>query len=83
MPLLDALIAGPLATNHHVLSKESCRRIGWVKSDSGMKNMDGCGDDADRHQLELLKEKGASRWIFGPHHDMNENPRFTLKSLSG
>ena len=83
MALLGALIAGPPTINRHALCREFCRRIGWLKPDSGLKDMDGSGDDADRpHQVELLREKGASRWIFGPHREMDVNRRFTFKSLS-
>ena len=39
MALLRALIAGPAALNHHALSKEFCRRIGWFKPDGGLKDM--------------------------------------------
>ncbi len=39
MALLRALIAGPPALNRHALSKEFCRRIGWVKPDGGLKDM--------------------------------------------
>ena len=83
MALLGALIVGPTTINHRTLSRGFCQRIGWLKSDNGLEDMNGCGDDADRppHQ-ELLREKGASRWIFGPHRDTDLNRRFTLKSLS-
>ena len=39
MALLRALIAGPPALNRHALSKEFCRRIGWLKTDGGLKDM--------------------------------------------
>ena len=39
MALLRALIAGPPPLNRHLLSKEFCRRIGWVKPDGGLKDM--------------------------------------------
>ena len=39
MALLRALIAGPPPLNRHTLSKEFCRRIGWVKPDGGLKDM--------------------------------------------
>ena len=39
MALLRTLIAGPPALNRHALSKEFCRRIGWVKPDGGLKDM--------------------------------------------
>ena len=39
MTLLRELIAGPPALNRHVLSKEFCRRIGWLKPDGGFKDM--------------------------------------------
>ena len=39
MTLLRELIAGPPALNRHVLSKEFCRRIGWLKPDGGLKDM--------------------------------------------
>ena len=39
MALLRALIAGPPALNRHALSKEFCRRIGWLKPDGGLKDM--------------------------------------------
>ena len=48
MALLGALIAGPPTINRHALCREFCRRIGWLKPDSGLKDMDGSGDDADR-----------------------------------
>ena len=81
---IQSLIASLPTINQCPVKGEFCRRIGWLKPDSGLKNMDGRGEDADRppHQLELLKEKGASRWIFGPHRDTDLNRRFTLKSLS-
>ena len=39
MALLRALIAGPPPLNRHTLSKEFCRRIGWLKPDGGLKDM--------------------------------------------
>ncbi len=39
MALLRALIDGPPALNRHALSKEFCRRIGWFKTDGGLKDM--------------------------------------------
>ena len=39
MALLRKLIAGPPALNRHTLSKEFCRRIGWLKPDGGLKDM--------------------------------------------
>ena len=39
MALLRALIAGPPPLNRHALSKEFCRRIGWLKPDGGLKDM--------------------------------------------
>ncbi len=36
---LRKLIAGPPAANRHGLSKEFCRRIGWLKPDGGLKDM--------------------------------------------
>ena len=39
MTLLRELIAGPPALNRLALSKEFCRRIGWHKSDGGLKDM--------------------------------------------
>ena len=39
MALLRSLIAGPPALNRHALSKEFCRRIGWLKPDGGLKDM--------------------------------------------
>ena len=39
MALLRALITGPPALNRHALSKEFCRRIGWLKPDGGLKDM--------------------------------------------
>ena len=39
MALLRALITGPPPLNRHTLSKEFCRRIGWVKPDGGLKDM--------------------------------------------
>ena len=39
MALLRALIAGPAQFTRHALSKEFCRRIGWVKPDGGLKDM--------------------------------------------
>ena len=39
MALLRRLIAGPPALNRHALSKEFCRRIGWLKPDGGLKDM--------------------------------------------
>ena len=39
MALLRKLIAGPPALNRHALSKEFCRRIGWLKPDGGLKDM--------------------------------------------
>ncbi len=39
MTLLHALIADPPTLNRHPLSREFCRGIGWLKSDSGLKDM--------------------------------------------
>ena len=39
MALLRARIAGPPPLNRHTLSKEFCRRIGWLKPDGGLKDM--------------------------------------------
>ena len=39
MALLRALIASPGRLSRHALSKEFCRRIGWVKPDGGLKDM--------------------------------------------
>ena len=39
MALLRALIAGPPPLNRHALSREFCRRIGWLKPDGGLKDM--------------------------------------------
>ena len=39
MALLRKLIAGPPGLNRHALSKELCRRIGWLKPDGGLKDM--------------------------------------------
>ena len=39
MALLRALIAGPERLTRHALSKEFCRRIGWIKPDGGLKDM--------------------------------------------
>ena len=39
MALLRALIAGPPALNRHALSREFCRRTGWLKPDGGLKDM--------------------------------------------
>ena len=39
MALLRELIAGPPALSRHALSKEFCRRIGWYKTDGGLKDM--------------------------------------------
>ena len=39
MALLRALIAGPPPLNRHALSREFCRRIGWFKPDSSVKDM--------------------------------------------
>ena len=39
MALLRALIAAPAALSRHALSKEFCRRIGWLKPDGGLKDM--------------------------------------------
>ena len=39
MALLRALIAGPPALNRHALSREFCRRTGWLKPDGGLKVM--------------------------------------------
>ena len=37
MALLRALIASPGRLSRHALSKEFCRRIGWIKPDGGFK----------------------------------------------
>ncbi len=39
MRLLRALIAASPPLNRHALSKEFCRRIGWLKPDGGLKDM--------------------------------------------
>ena len=39
MALLRALIAAPAGLSRHALSKEFCRRIGWLKPDGGLKDM--------------------------------------------
>ena len=39
MALLRALIAASPPPNRYALSKEFCRRIGWVKPDGGLKDM--------------------------------------------
>ena len=39
MALLRALIASPGRLSRHALSKEFCRRIGWIKPDGGFKDM--------------------------------------------
>ena len=39
MALLRALIAGPERLTRHALSREFCRRVGWFKSDGGLKDM--------------------------------------------
>ena len=39
MALLRALIAGPPPLNRLALSREFCRRIGWLKPDGGLKDM--------------------------------------------
>ena len=39
MALLRALIAGPPAPTRHALSREFCRRVGWLKPDGGLKDM--------------------------------------------
>ena len=37
--MLRALIAASPPPNRHALSREFCRRIGWLKPDGGLKNM--------------------------------------------
>ena len=39
MALLRALIAASPPTNRHALSREFCRRIGWLEPDGGLKDM--------------------------------------------
>ena len=39
MALLRALIAGPPPPTRHALSREFCRRVGWLKPDGGLKDM--------------------------------------------
>ena len=39
MALLRELIAGPPALTRHALSREFCRRVGWYKTDGGLKDM--------------------------------------------
>ena len=39
MALLRALIAVDPPPNRHALSREFCRRIGWLKPDGGLKDM--------------------------------------------
>ena len=39
MVLLRALITGPAPLSRRALSIEFCRRIGWLKPDSGLKDM--------------------------------------------
>ena len=39
MALLRALIAASPPPNRYALSKEFCRRIGWIKPDGGLKDM--------------------------------------------
>ena len=50
MALLRALIAGPPPLNRHTLSKEFCRRIGWLKPDGGLKDMMARGHHAGHAQ---------------------------------
>ena len=39
MVVLRALIAASPPPNRHALSREFCRRIGWLKPDGGLKDM--------------------------------------------
>ena len=39
MALLRALIGASPPPNRHALSREFCRRIGWLKPDGGLKDM--------------------------------------------
>ena len=57
MALLGALITGPPAINRHSLSREFCWRIGWPKPDSGLKDIDERGDDADRPPHHGITER--------------------------
>ena len=48
MALLGTLIARPRTLNRHSLSREFCWGIGWPKPDSGLKDIDERGGNADR-----------------------------------
>ena len=73
MALLRALIAGPERLTRHALSKEFCRRIGWFKSDGGLKDMMARVTMLAMHNDGLI-ELPPPRWrqgrprpiVFGP-----------------
>ena len=73
MALLRALIAGPERLTRHALSKEFCRRIGWFKSDGGLKDMMARVTMLAMHNDGLIKLP-PPRWrqgrprpiVFGP-----------------
>ena len=73
MALLRALIAGPAAPNRHALSKEFCRRIGWLKPDGGLKDMMARVTMLAMHQDGLItlpppkwRQNRPGPIIFGP-----------------
>ena len=75
MALLRALIAGPPPLNRHTLSKEFCRRIGWVKPDGGLKDMMARVTMLAMHKDSLItlpaptqRQSRPKPIVFGPGH---------------
>ena len=73
MALLRALIADPERLTRHALSREFCRRVGWFKSDGGLKDMMARVTMLAMHRDGLI-ELPPPRWrqgrprpiVFGP-----------------
>ena len=73
MALLRALIAGPEPLSRRTLSIEFCRRVGWLKSDGGLKDMMARVAMLAMHRDGLI-ELPPPRWqrgrpkpiVFGP-----------------
>ena len=74
MALLRALIAGPPPLNRLALSKEFCRRIGWLKPDGGLKDMMARVTMLAMHRDGVIELPAPTRRkhrprsiVFGPH----------------
>ena len=59
MALLRALIAASPPPNRHALSREFCRRIGWLKPDGGLKDMMARVDHAGHAQRRADRSAAA------------------------